>query len=1312
MERAGGSSAVARAVDGVVTRGELAEMLTALRQVSGRSLRDLGRDVGVGKSTVDDWCAGRRLPFPKQDAAFGRLLEQLGIDDVDPWLDALRRVRGAARSTRRAGHAPYRGLDVFRAEDRAWFFGRDELVARLHARFCGIVESPRRPRLLFVVGASGSGKSSLLHAGLGPRLRDDGHPLVSLSPGAHPLRRLAGALADHAGTAPPPEGADDERLGAWLATATDVLAGETGGARTPDRDPGLVVVVDQFEELFTTCEDPAEQAAFLTALDRLASGPAPPRTVVVGLRIDFYPALVATGQWTAPLQDAQILVEPMTRAELTAAIVEPARRAGITVDDALVELALRELIAPGAIDERPDAGALPLLSHALLEAWHHASGDRITADDYRDAGGIRRAVEESAEHAYRGLDERAQVVAQRMFLRLVNVDPNNVATRRTATRDELAGLAAGTAAGDDRATPPDTVLAAFVDARLVTAHESTVEIAHEALLGAWPRLRSWIDGDREGILLRRRLGDATQVWLEHDRDPSALATGARLEVMQRWADGDAAAHLSPDEHAFLDASTERAVGEARTRRRRTRRLRVLAAATTAMAVLAASLAAVARDQRSDAVTARDEALSRQLALSADALRDTDPSVAAHLALRGYEVAPTAQARAALLETADLPFTTRYAGGAGSTAVGASRGDGLVASSNSVDGTVQLFTQTGSDQDQADRLLVRRGVIEVGDPGVEVYALALTPDDAVLAVGDTSASVDLWDVTDPDAPSHLAGPLAGPDGPVQHLAVSADGTELAASGRGPGIARWDISDPSAPDLLPTIPSDSTTLGVAYSPDGSHIAFGQATGRVRLWRLGTTPSEVASLQVGDRDVDAVAFSPDGRTLAAGGKGNEARAWDIGDPASPTEVPLSDRDFGAWVNATAFSPDGKYLVAGSSDGTLRVWSTADWSVSADLPHPDAITQVAFTRDGATLVSVATDGATRLWDLAAAVPPMLDARAFSLTYSDDGARLAAFSGADTGVWDTSDPDRPVRLVKVTSPDPEAPFSGSGDMTGDGDLLVQGAVDGTVHLVDVTDPVAPLFVGGPLGGSDALVEQAAFSNDGGLVAAAGDDGTVRVWDVGSPERPRLAATLHDSRQIMLNVVWSPAGPLLAANGSDGLTYLYDLEDPDEPELLARLDGFDSDSYASAFTSDGRTLAVGGSDRIVILWDLRDPSAPERIGDPITGPPSRIYDLAFSPGGELLVGAVVDGTAWVWDAGDLRAPRRTAVLGPFDGPAFTVAVSPDGATVAASGADRQIHLWPTDEAAVVAATCSRLGDPLTEDEWTTHMPDEPFEPPC
>lgn len=1295
------ASSTPYSVDEITTRDELGRCLTDLRSRSGKSLRQLGRAIGSGPSTVGDWCRAKTLPFPGQDAVFVRLLEELGIEDTGVWVDALVRVRSGPRRARRDGTPPYRGLHSFRPQDRDWFFGRRDLVETTLKRLRRTREAVDRPRLLFVLGPSGSGKSSLLHAGLIPRLDAEGITAISVTPGPHPMATLTAAMADALGEVPPPDPLADPQgtaaASAWLDAA---LSGSDGAAHPP-----FALVVDQFEELFTQCDDEHERDAFVAALTAIGSTGDDGRDVVIGLRIDFYPDVAATERLAPALADAQVLVGPMSRAELTEAIVEPARRAGFSVDDDLVELVLHDFIPSGSLPGRHDPGSLPLLSHALLETWHHASRGRMTVHDYRAAGGITQAVEDSAEHAFGLLAADDRDPAREAFLRMVHVDVTGVATRRVATYEEIAGLAPGDTSGRSARELALSLLGPFVDARLVTTRESTVEIAHEALLAAWPRLRDWLDEDRDSLLLHRRISEATQVWLDHARDPSALAQGARLAAMQQWAGGDARRHLNRDERAFLTESTERALDAERSARRQARRLRVLLGATGAFGLLAATLAIVANDERSDAVTARDDALSRQLAVTAERLRGTDPTAAAHLAVSGYRVAPTSQARSALLQTADLPLPTRFTGGPGPTAVDASPGTGIVALSNSVDGTVQLFSQDGGG-------LVRAGLIQPDDPEADVYALALTPDENLLAVGDTAATVNLWNVSDATAPRLVAGPLHGPSGAVQRLAVTSDGSQIAASGEGDGIFRWDVTDPERPRPLQTIPSATGSWGLAYSPDGSHLAFGQDDGHVQMWALDGAPHQVHDLRLGEREIYTVAFSPDGRTLVAGSQNGELRAWNLAVPGPPDPIALPENRFRSWVNIAAFSPDGAYLVAGSSDATLRVWDAAEWTHAGDLPHPAPLTQATFTRDGDVLVTAATDGAARLWDLAAALPHRMDARVFSLAFSADGTRLAGFAGADTGVWDISDPARPVRLVDVASPDPDAPFSGSGDMTRDGRLLAQGAVDGTVHLVDVSEPDDPQLVGGPLGGSEALVEQVAFSADGSLLAAAGDDGTVRIWDVADPRRPRSTAVVTDTEKIVLNVTWSPTAPVLVANSADGFTYLYDVADPDRPRLVARLDGFDSESYAAAFTPDGRTLAVGGSDTVVILWDVDDPAHPVRIGDPITGPPSRVYDLSFAPDGASLAAAVTDGTIWVWDTGEMLQPARSAVLGPFEGPAFTVAVSPDGSLLAGSGADQEIHLWPTDEALAIDGICARVGDPMTGDEWTTHVPDQPFEPPC
>lgn len=1263
IAESGGSAAPG--LTGPATRAEFGRQLTELRTRSGKTLRELAAAIDSSPSTVGDWCRGDRLPFPSQHETLVKLLDALGVHDIEPWIAAVAQLRDGPKITRKEGRSPYRGLDSFGPEDAEWFFGRADLVAHLYKRLQLVLEAPGAPRILTVVGASGSGKSSLLNAGLRPRLEDDGRRSVAITPGRTPASTL------HAAVGP--------------------------------GEPGIeIVIVDQFEEAFTLCEDPAERDEFIRSLQALAD-PTGSHATVIGLRIDYYPQLGASGLLSGSLPDAQVVVGPMDRCQLRQAIVEPAQRAGYSVDDTLLETLLAEFVPHGSMTNQHDAGSLPLLSHALQETWHHASRGRLTLADYHASGGLRGAVEESAERAFDQLTPPQQAIAKQAFIRLVHLD-DALATRRAASLDELHGLvphADGLAMAE--------VLGPFIVARLLTAKAETIEITHEALLAAWPRLRGWIEEDRDALRLHRRITDATSLWLETDRDPSALAAGMQLESIRAWIRADAApVQLTDDERAFISASEDRAAAAERSRRRRARRLMALASVTTALAVLAATFGVLADRARSEAITARDEALSRQLAMSAERLGESDPSLAAQLAVAGYRVAPTAEARSALLDASIAPRAARYLGGAGPTAVTASSGTGLVGVSNAVDGSVQLFTRDGP-------ALIRSGRIEADDPDVDVYALAVTPDDSTLAVGDTAAEIHLWNVTNPGEPRRVAGPLTGPTGPIQRIAITQDGRELAASGMGEGIFRWDISDASAPRARPLIPSGSISWGLAYSADGRRIAFGKDTGEIQLWEIDEETALVAELTTGESSVFTVAFSPDGRWLAGGGRDGTIRVWDITDPAAPAEVELVDAKFGSWVNTASFSPDGTYLLAGSSDASARIWETATWAPVQELAHPAGITQASFTDDGRHVVTAGTDGTARLWDLGSALPTRVDGRIFNLRFTPEGDRMAAFAGLVTQVWDLPDSRRPVPVLRLVSPDAETDsntrFSGTGDLSPDGELVAQGAVNGSVYVADISDPGAPRFLE-PLGGSDALVEMVDFNPDGNLLAAGGDDATVRVWDFRERDLPRLTATLGDATEIVLNVVWDPSGQRLAANSADGLTYLYDFADPDNPRLLSRLDGFDSESYATAFSPNGDVVAVGGSDQIVFLWDISDPASPRRIGDPIRGPVNRIYSLDFSQDATLLAAAVTDGTTWVWDTSDLADPSRLAVLGPSDGLAFTVAFSPDDEFLASAGSSGEVSLWPTSAEAAIERICATIGDPMTADEWDNYVPDRPFRSPC
>lgn len=471
-----------------------------------------------------------------------------------------------------------------------------------------------------------------------------------------------------------------------------------------------------------------------------------------------------------------------------------------------------------------------------------------------------------------------------MLVRMVNLEPDAPLTHRPLPYDKLIDLdrAASAPADSDESndssapldptgaqaatqTRVERVLDRFVAARLVTVYERTIEISHEALLTSWPRLRDWIEQSEDTLRLQRRVAEAARVWHEHDRDPSGLLRGNQLAAVRAiWERPDSPVELAATEREFLAASIQQAEHDLARERGTRRRLRVLVPAVSTLAVVAGVSAVVAVDARSNALAARDEALSREIAVTAARVAETDPSLAAQLAVIGYALSPTRQARSALLDASASVRVARYLGGPGSTTVALSDDGAALAVSNAADGHVQLFRAEGPRW-------ARTETVPLSDPHAESFALVFSRDGDTLFVGDTTATIGIWDVSDLDAPRPIGTSLQGPDGPIQDLAVSPDGREMAAVGLGDGMFRWDISDPEQPTPLPLLPSDEITWSVAYDLAGELVAVGNDVGAVQLWELGqgSEPELVATLDTDDRSVLSVAFGADDALLAAGSR-----------------------------------------------------------------------------------------------------------------------------------------------------------------------------------------------------------------------------------------------------------------------------------------------------------------------------------------------------------------------------------------------------------------------------------------------------------
>ena len=1300
---------------------ELAGALTALRHRAGISIRRLGSLTGIPPATLGGYFSGRHLPSVSQGSALEDMLAALGVtepQEVESWFEAVRRLR--ARPAASAGPEvagapddrpnPYRGLRPFTEEQADTFFGRESYVEEVLNVLRGQRDDPESSGLVALVAPSGAGKSSLLCSGILPALRRRGAGARVVVPGAHPMVALDATLDTSPATAP--------------------AGPDTGPDTGPDSWAGIdVLVVDQLEEVFApgvTCEG---RRAFVDRLAGLAgaagtSAHTGRRTLVLfGVRADFYGLVLREPVLLPALRRAQVVLGPMTETELRRAIVEPARTVGVTVEDALVELLLRDLAPRGlaAAAHQPGApqvgahqpGALPLLSHALMTAWERRRGDQLTVGDYVATGGIAGAVQASAEKAWTALPEHGRAVARSLFSALVNVDEEGLLTRRRLRTDDLRHL-------DDDEEVLAAVLERFIAARLLTVTDTTVEISHEALLDAWPRLWDWIEADREALRVRRRVASAAALWTEHRQDDSALLRGAPLagavELLER-EEAEGRHVLTPAERAFVLRSRDREGDELRDQRRRSRRLSQLLVGVSVLAVVAAVLATYALDSRSDArrqraaaTEARDAALSRQVATDAERLMPTLPILAKQLAVVAHDITPTLKARSALLDTSALRDAARFVGPEGSMHASAST-DGSVLAFAGADGKVRVWRRDDAGE-------FSRASVAVGDPmGGLLFASAFSPDRRLLAVGGINGTVRLFDVANPAVPWQLAV-LDEPESAVQSLAFSPDGTTLAAATSDPAVHRWDLSGDDVEPLSRLTGFDASVQAVAFAPTDDLMATGSNDATVRLWDVrGPSPRLVAETTAGDPTnfILGVAFSPDGGMLAAGAKDKIVRLYDVSRAGRLERVEGPESKMGSFVNTVAFSADGALLAAGASDGTARVWDVGTRDELTRVPVPGNVTSVAFTEDDRSLLTGSLDGTGRLWSLESRTVGGLGDNVWSLAYDGSGSRLMVGPGTGDGavhVYDVSPTGAPVPAMTLTVPESAGLLDGAAAMSRDGRLVAGGTATGHVVVWELDGDRSRRV--GVLAPSTQLIEAVAFSRDGRLLVSIGDDGAVVVHDTSRLVEGAAAETARvEVGTIPLGVALDPEASLLAVTGADNRVHLWRLDESGAvAEELDSLTGFENYAIGVAFSPDGGLLAVGSSDATVRLWDVSDPGAIGPMGRPVTGPTETVYSVAWHPDGDELAAVSADGSVWLWDVTEPSEPVARAVLTALSGDGYTVAYAPDGARLAAAGSSRSVRIWDTDQEVAEDTVCASAGTPITREEWRRYVHGARFDQPC
>jgi WD40 repeat protein len=996
----------------------------------------------------------------------------------------------------------------------------------------------------------------------------------------------------------------------------------------PSAGPDPLLVVDQFEELFTLCQDAAERVRFVDRLAALAENADTRTRVVLGVRADFYARCSELSTLSRLLAGASVPVGPLSEDELRQVVTGPARRAGLGVERALIT----KIVA----DAAGQPGSLPLVSHALLETWRLCRGGVLSVAAYDAAGGMAGAIAQSAETVYQRLDAAARETARQVLTRLVSLGEGAPDTRRRVCRAEL------------ELPGVDRVLHDLAAARLIVLAEDGVDLAHEALISAWPRLHGWLHADRETLRLHRQLTEDSAIWDSLGRDAGALYRGARLAA---WHSRDTQ-RLNPLERAFLVASRDRAVREVSARRRRLRAaLAALTAGVVAMGVLAGYAVAQARRANEQ----RDLALSRQLVANARAQLQVDHEVALMLAMRAYDAKPTVEAQAVLRQAVvESRLRAVMSTGQGQALGVAFSPDGTRVAVSGADGSVRFWATAGRDRWRA-----LPGVRRAHDG--EALTPVFSRDGRWLAAGGTDGAVAVWDLSGGGPPAVFhehrgtvrvaisadGGTIAsaGEDGTVRirdragrrgsvvhrvgssafSVAFAPDGRTLAAGGDGK-IWVWDLGRAGRPTVLTD--HGDRVLGLAFSPDGKRLASVGADTTVRVRPVdGAAPALI--LRGEDGPVETVAFSPDGRRIATGHSGSDTiRVWN----STTGDDPLLLRGHDEPVWSLAFSPDGTRLVSASGDGTVRFWDPAYHGAPSVLRgHAGPVWSVDVSRDGRRIVSGGQDGTVRVWDAAGAAEPTVlrghRGDVFQVAFAPDG-RLVASAGSD----------RTVRVWRVDNGRPVAVLRGhtsavmSVDVSPDGRRVASAGGDATVRIWDLDGRDAPVV----LSGHRDFARYVAFGPDGRRLASTDNAGIVRVWEATGRGEPLIL------RGHPVGLVWcavfSPDGRRIASGGQDGSLRIWDTAGHGEPMVLR---GQQGSVWSVAFASDGGALVsvgdIGGGLRV---WDSR--TGVELVS--YRGHGASVEQTVFAPGGHRLVSAHGDGTVRVWNCDVCRPARDVRAL--------------------------------------------------------------------
>lgn len=1184
---------------------------------------------------------------------------------------------------------PYVGLSAFGENQRSLFYGREKLISQA-------LQSLSGSRFLAVLGPSGSGKSSLVRAGVLPKLAESEKWLIcpTIVPGSSPLASLAFV------NQPPAESASlwrTREANKFAHNPNHLLESVEGST-----DKAVLIFVDQFEELFTLCTSESERKAFVASLLALLQSDRG-HSVVVTMREDYEEQVPKLPELQSYFQNNQIRVTPLDASGLREAIERPAELIGLKFEEGIVSALVKEVLGEPA--------ALPLLQFTLLKLWENRERNLVTWDAYRRLGGPKMALRAWADEFYDGLPVEEQTTTRRVFMRLVRPTESLEVTSKRIRLDLLLLI--------EDPFRVRRVVDKLVEAKLLrktkgeTSADDQVEVAHEALIRNWPRLGGWLDDDRANSRRRLRLSGAAASWKEHGKDGGALYRGLLLAEAEQYDD------LSPIEREFIHAGQSAA----------TKRRWLLRVAWIALVAL--TFGALVWTWR--ALKDRNIAVSRELALGALLNLPKDPQLSLLLAMQAVSRTPMSSEK-----------VTREAALALHQAIAASRvrailrdhqsalinvvfsPDGKRLAACGTDGTASVW-----DVSSHKELLVLRGhegsVTDIAfspdgtriatagehdgtarvwdsESGRELrvlsnhqggfFGVAFSPDGTRVATAGVNGTVQLWNA---QSGKMVLAVRNSEVGPVLRVTFSPDGKRFATASVF-GTARvWNAitgkplltlenqQNKNNRENVQDIQGNGT-LAVAFSPDGTQIATGDENGTVTLWD-GFHGIKLRSLSRHSASVYGVAFSRDGKMLATASGDGTAKLWDVASNQEPTTL----AGHGKAVYGIAFSPDGKQVATSSADATVRIWNAGlNGEISAHRLGDNSFQDAVLTSDGEQLATWGLLEPVQIWQAASGERiQLLPTRDVSFgTFSRDGRYLATVSSdrttvwkaqpsAETAIWDRQSEDR----IDVW----DAQFGG--------------------RLATFT--------------SHEAVTAVALSHDGRKLAAVAQGDKITLWDVTSNRtisvfsassalpRPRTDSTKSVEGQVY-NITFSPDGRQLATiDDSESIVVwdtssgksLFILSDP--PINLGDVQRSAADNFGLTrhrgvvFSPDGDQLAVAKADNTIHIWNLAS-----RSSHVLVGHTNGIVSLTFSPDGRHLASGGIDGSLRLWH---LSPPYEHWNLSTDDSVILVLAISSDNKRIVATNKNGEVRTYALDIEELMRVARTRVCRPLTKEECANYL---------